>query len=341
MFEADALCDRIAIINHGRIIAIDTPGGLKSHVRDLNVVEMETFGLSQANLERLRALPFVDSLSIEEHEQKQMLLIQTERGAEAVPEIMGAVEGSASGAGHCPRADSGGCLRPSGGRRLVNVRVLIKYWRAILVVAEMTVRQQLMDMFILFAVLFQPIIIALLALWMLMDKGEEYAVFVVVGSGLTGLWSSLLFVSGNSINSERWSGTLETLVALPTPFEVIVFGKNLANVIQSLISMVTGYLIASLLFGYSITIQQPLLFALSLVFTVVAFICFGLVIAPIFVMNPGVRHWQNAMEFPVYILCGFLFPIALLSPGRVPSRTCSHLTGRRAPCTGPRPAARH
>jgi ABC-2 type transport system ATP-binding protein len=97
MFEADALCDRIAIINHGRIIAIDTPGGLKSHVRDLNVVEMETFGLSQANLERLRALPFVDSLSIEEHEQKQMLLIQTERGAEAVPDIMGAVEGQRVG----------------------------------------------------------------------------------------------------------------------------------------------------------------------------------------------------------------------------------------------------
>jgi ABC-2 type transport system permease protein len=27
-----------------------------------------------------------------------------------------------------------------------------------------------------------------------------------------------------------------------------------------------------------------------------------------------VRAWQNAMEFPVYVLCGFLFPIALL-PG--------------------------
>lgn len=31
-------------------------------------------------------------------------------------------------------------------------------------------------------------------------------------------------------------------------------------------------------------------------------------------MKPEIRAWQNAMEFPVYILCGFLFPIALL-PG--------------------------
>lgn len=196
----------------------------------------------------------------------------------------------------------------------MNAKVMLKYWRTILVVAEMTVRQQMTDMFILFAVLFQPIIIAVLALWMLMDKGSGYAMFVVVGSGLTGLWSSLLFVSGNSINAERWSGTLESLVALPTPFEVIIFGKNLANVIQSLISMFVGYFIASLLFGYSLSIQQPLLFIASLFLTIIAFICFGLVIAPVFVMNPGVRHWQNAMEFPVYVLSGFLFPIALL-PG--------------------------
>ncbi|MEO8354428.1 MAG: ABC transporter permease [Chloroflexota bacterium] len=196
----------------------------------------------------------------------------------------------------------------------MNAKVLIKYWRTVMTVAEMTMRQQLTDGFIIFTVLFQPIIIAVLALWMLKDKGGDAAMFVVVGSGLTGLWSSLLFISGGSINSERWSGTLESLVALPTPFEVIVFGKNLANVVQSLVSMVVGYFIAAFAFGYSLNIQQPLLFGVSLVLAVIAFISFGLIIAPIFVMNPGVRAWQNAMEFPVYVLCGFLFPIALL-PG--------------------------
>jgi ABC-2 type transport system ATP-binding protein len=97
MFEADALCDRIGVINHGRIIALDTPGGLKSHVKDLNVIEMETFGLPESVLEKLRMLTFVDALSVEEHEQKQKLLIQTERGAEAVPEIMRVVEGQRVG----------------------------------------------------------------------------------------------------------------------------------------------------------------------------------------------------------------------------------------------------
>jgi ABC-type transport system involved in cytochrome c biogenesis permease component len=105
----------------------------------------------------------------------------------------------------------------------MNIRLLAKYWRTILVVAEMNIRQQMTDGFILFTVLFQPIIIAMLGLWMLKDKGPDAAMFVVVGSGLTGLWSSLLFISGNSINAERWSGTLESRVALPTPFPWVFY----------------------------------------------------------------------------------------------------------------------
>ncbi len=97
MFEADALSDRIAIINKGKVIALDTPGGLKSHVSDLSVVEVETFGAPEPALEKLRALPFVDSLSVEDREQKQMLLVQTKRGAEAVPDVMSVLDGQRIG----------------------------------------------------------------------------------------------------------------------------------------------------------------------------------------------------------------------------------------------------
>jgi ABC-2 type transport system permease protein len=194
------------------------------------------------------------------------------------------------------------------------MRAVRTYGRAILAVAEMTFRHNVMDAFIIFTVLVQPLLIAIMAFWMLGDKGGDIAMFVVVGSGMTGLWSSLLFVSGNSINVERRSGTLETLVGVPTPLEMIVLGKNLADVTQSLVSMITSYLLAALIFQYNLTIQQPFLFAVSLLLAVVAFISFGLIIAPIFVMNPAVQQFQNALEFPIYILSGFLFPIALL-PG--------------------------
>jgi ABC-2 type transport system ATP-binding protein len=97
MFEADALSDRIAIINKGKVVALDTPSGLKGHVSDLSVVELETFGTPESVLDKLRALPFVDALSVEDREQKQMLLVQTKRGAEAVPEVMAVLDGQRIG----------------------------------------------------------------------------------------------------------------------------------------------------------------------------------------------------------------------------------------------------
>ncbi len=191
---------------------------------------------------------------------------------------------------------------------------LFVYWRTVLTVAEITFRHQMNDSFIIFAILIQPIIIATLAMFMLRDTAANAAMFVVVGSGLTGLWSGLLFISGNSINAERWQGTLESLVGAPTPFDVIVFGKNLANVVQSLLSMIVAYLLAALFFNYTLHIDQPLLFFISILFSVFAFISFGLTIAPLFVMYREVQQWQNALEYPMYILAGFLFPILLL-PG--------------------------
>lgn len=179
---------------------------------------------------------------------------------------------------------------------------------------EITLKMIAVDSFVLFGILIQPLIIAVLAIWMLTPKDPTQAIFVVVGSGMTGLWSTLLFIGGNSITRERWTGTLESLVAQPTPLAYILIGKNLASVLQSLLSMVASYTLAAVLFDMQLRIVQPLAFGVSLLFTVFSFVAFGLIIAPVFLLNPAVQQWQNAMEFPVYILAGFLFPIALL-PG--------------------------
>ncbi len=93
MFEADALCQRIAVINHGRIIALDTPEALKRYVSDLSVIEVEMFGVAPTVIEQIQASPLVDAVTIEDRDQKQALLIQSPRGAEAVPDIMSRLNG--------------------------------------------------------------------------------------------------------------------------------------------------------------------------------------------------------------------------------------------------------
>jgi ABC-2 type transport system permease protein len=196
----------------------------------------------------------------------------------------------------------------------MSLKRLVSYARVVGMTFVMTLRQNFTDAFILFAILFQPMIIAVLAMWMLRERAGDFAIFVIIGSGMTGLWSSLLFVSGNSITSERWMGTLEMLVGSPVPLEVIVFGKNLANVTQSLISMIFSYLLVALFFDISLSVAQPFLFTVSLVITVVSFVFFGLIMSSLFILSPDVQRWQNGLEFPIYILSGFLFPVALL-PG--------------------------
>ncbi|HEX7197531.1 MAG TPA: ATP-binding cassette domain-containing protein [Candidatus Limnocylindria bacterium] len=58
MEEADQLCDRIAIVDHGRIVALDTPQGLKRDLRATEVVRLEIQAADAAEpglLRRLRA----------------------------------------------------------------------------------------------------------------------------------------------------------------------------------------------------------------------------------------------------------------------------------------------
>ena len=93
MFEADALCERIAVIDHGRIVALDTPEGLKRHVRDLSVIELEVYGIPPELLDVLRALEVVEAVTVENRDQKQALLVQSPGGSEAVPEILAALSG--------------------------------------------------------------------------------------------------------------------------------------------------------------------------------------------------------------------------------------------------------
>jgi daunorubicin resistance ABC transporter ATP-binding subunit len=63
--EANTLCDRLAILDHGRLIALDTPANLKQRYGG-TVIEMETEPPPSPDLvERLRALPGIGALEVD------------------------------------------------------------------------------------------------------------------------------------------------------------------------------------------------------------------------------------------------------------------------------------
>ncbi|HZO96382.1 MAG TPA: ABC transporter ATP-binding protein [Gaiellaceae bacterium] len=97
MFEADALCDRIAVIARGRIVAEGTPSELKGGIADRTVVEVEVFGADEAELDRLRELPGVTSVTVSERDQAQLLTIQSPRGLELAQELPALLDGARIG----------------------------------------------------------------------------------------------------------------------------------------------------------------------------------------------------------------------------------------------------
>ena len=63
MDEADKLCDRIAIIDHGKLVALDSPMKLKASISGSNILEV-SFPTTPAGWEdRLKALPEVEAVS--------------------------------------------------------------------------------------------------------------------------------------------------------------------------------------------------------------------------------------------------------------------------------------
>jgi len=62
MDEADRLCDRIAIVDHGKLVALDTPLALKASIPGKNVIEAQFEPAPEDWEARLRALPDVQSV---------------------------------------------------------------------------------------------------------------------------------------------------------------------------------------------------------------------------------------------------------------------------------------
>ncbi len=68
MVEADELCDRVAIINEGRVLACDTPSALKQRLQRDALFEIETSPLNGLSAEALVSLPEVRKATLSERD---------------------------------------------------------------------------------------------------------------------------------------------------------------------------------------------------------------------------------------------------------------------------------
>ena len=88
MLEADDLCDRIAVIAGGRIVAEGTPGQLKDRVSTGVVLEIDVFGLLPGLDDTVRDIPGVRTVVLEERDQAHVLTVHGEPDADVTPEVL-------------------------------------------------------------------------------------------------------------------------------------------------------------------------------------------------------------------------------------------------------------
>jgi len=93
--EVEATCDRVIIINRGRVLAVDTPENLNQRIRQTSQIHLEVRGPGDAVAERLRQLTGVLSVEMRHPAANgaASLVVATEKDCDLRPQIAAAIAG--------------------------------------------------------------------------------------------------------------------------------------------------------------------------------------------------------------------------------------------------------
>lgn len=168
--------------------------------------------------------------------------------------------------------------------------------------------------FILTSVL-QPVIFASIAYLMFRAGARPGSLlYVAIGAGMMGIWSSTLFGSGGAIQWQRWQGTLEYCIAVPPAFIWVILPLTIATATIGLYSLTATLVWGWLFFDVPLVVAHPVWFAVSLPAAVLALGLLGLVLASTFVLYRHANALSNLLEYPIWVVTGLLFSLSLL-PG--------------------------
>ena len=91
MEEADALSDRVAIIDHGKIVLLGSPSELKQKVKSSDIIEIEARNVVEQTANALQSFSEVSKVAITSSTQggeTQLLRVHVEKGKEVLPRIL-------------------------------------------------------------------------------------------------------------------------------------------------------------------------------------------------------------------------------------------------------------
>ena len=164
-----------------------------------------------------------------------------------------------------------------------------------------------------FLAILWPLFFATVAFFMFRQGGDpDSLVYAGLGAAVMGIWTATSVAAGSALQRERWYGTLEILVAAPAHFSVILLPIGLATATIGLYCMATTLAFGWLVFGIDIHLEDPIAFVLAVPATLLSIGALGFLIAVAFARYRNAWALGAVSEYPVWLVCGFLVPLAFL-----------------------------
>ncbi len=156
-----------------------------------------------------------------------------------------------------------------------------------------------------------PLFFATIAFFMFeAGGGPRPLLWASLGAAVMGIWAATSTPAGNALARERWHGTLELLVAAPVHFALVLMPVTIAMATIGIYSMVATLLWGWLVFGIELQIDDPVAFVLAIPVTVVSIGALGFLLAVAFVRFRQAWALGNMLEYPVWLVAGFLVPLS-------------------------------
>jgi ABC-2 type transport system permease protein len=157
-----------------------------------------------------------------------------------------------------------------------------------------------------------PLFFATIAFFMFQAGDDpKPLLYASLGAAVMGIWSATSTSAGSAMARERWHGTLELLVASPAHFALVLLPVTIAMASIGIYSMVATLLWGRFVFGIELSVESPLAFALAIPATIVSIGALGFVLAVAFVRFRQAWALGNMLEYPVWLIAGFLVPLSL------------------------------
>ena len=143
-----------------------------------------------------------------------------------------------------------------------------------------------------------------------LNAPSQYLGYVVIGGAMTAYWMNILWSMAAQLYWEKEMGNLELFMVAPTSRMAILGGMALGGMFTSSVRAISTIIAGFLLFGISLTLQEPLMFIGIFVFTMLALYGMGMMFASMYMLwGREAWHMSSLLTEPIYLVSGFYFPV--------------------------------